>query len=202
MSSSTQSSSTQVSLRLSLCAIGLALTAALPAAAATLSYTGDTTAAPTFSRPAVPGFEGLNTPISSLSPIGTDVAYVSQLFSVDTTGSYNITGSQNFDAIQLVYQTLFNPTDPLTNVIAGVDPFPDTGNASFFGIPLTGGTQYILVTTGFDNPDRGTFTNTISGPGAITLNAAAAVPEPSEVGGVAIALVGGGWLLKRKLKQR
>jgi hypothetical protein len=195
------SSTPQVFLGLSLGAIGLSLTAVLPSQAATLSYTGDTTAAPTFSRPAVPGFEGLNNPISSLSPIGTEVAYVSQLFSVDTTGSYNIIGTQNFDAIQLVYQTLFDPAAPLTNVVAGADPFPDTGNASFFGLPLTGGTQYILVTTGFDNPDSGTFTNTISGPGVIALNVAA-IPEPSEVGGVAIALLGGGFLLKRKLKQR
>ena len=196
------SSTTQVCLRLSLCAIGLSLTNILPTQAATISYTGGTTGAPTFNRPAVPGFEGANNPISSLSPTGTAVSYFSQLFSVDTTGSYNITGTQNFDAIQLVYQTLFNPATPLTNVIAGVDPFPDTGNAGFVGLSLTGGSQYILVTTGFDNPDSGTFTNTIMGPGAASFKAVAAVPEPSEVGGMAIAILGGGVLLKRKLKPR
>ena len=199
------SSITQAPLCLSLCAIGLSL-AAMPSQATTLSYTGDTTGAPTFNRPAVPGFEGVNDPIASLSSIGTAVSYFSQPFSVGTTGSYDITGTQNFDAVQLVYQSLFNPASPLTNVIAGTDPFPDTGNASFTGLSLASGSEYVLVTAGFDNPDGGnlsfgTFTNTIVGPGAISLNAAA-VPEPSDFGGVALALLGGGFLLKRKLKQQ
>lgn len=63
------------------------------------------------------------------------------------------------------------------------------------------------MTAGFENSDSentsfGTFTNTITGPGAITLSSAA-VPEPSAISGiVALGLFGGGLMLKRKLKRQ
>ena len=45
-------------------------------------------------------------------------------------------------------------------------------------------------------------TKTLVGPGALSLHAkAAAVPAPSAFGGVAPALLGGGFLLKRQLRQ-
>ncbi len=193
--SQTMTQITKVTLGFSCGAIALSLTG-IPAQAASFTYSGDTTGAPTFNRPAPPGFEGVNNPITMLSSIGTAVPYVSQAFSVDTTGLYDVTGTQNFDAIQFVYQTLFNPASPLANVISGDDPFPDTGNSGFNGLALIAGNQYFLVTTGFDNSNTsfGTFTNTITGPGVITTSEA--VPEPLTVAGALLA--GGGLLLKRK----
>jgi len=179
---------------------------ALPSKAATVSYSGDTTVAPTFNRPEAPGFAGgVTNPPTSLSSDGTAVPYYSQPFFVDTTGSYNVTGTQAFDGIQFLYQTSFNPNTPLTNVLSGNDPFPDVNNSGFIGLPLTASQQYFLVTTGFDHSSFGTFTNTIAGPGNITsgtVTPTQAVPEPSEIlGTIAFGLLGGGLMLKRKLSR-
>jgi hypothetical protein len=108
----------------------------LPAQAASITYSGDTTDASTFNRPATSGFEGLNDSLTTLSSIGTAVPYFSQAFSVDTSGSYDVVGTQAFDGVQYLYQAFFNPASPLINLLAGNDPFPDVGNAGFNGLPL------------------------------------------------------------------
>lgn len=196
---------TRSSLRISFAAITLSLASILPAQATSLSYSGDTTGGPTFNRPAAPGFEGVDNPSTSLSNVGTAVPYYSQPFFVDTTGSYDVQGTQNFDGIQYLYQTTFSPTASLTNLVNGNDSFPDVGTSGFIGLPLAANSQYYLVTTGYADPGSadisfGSFTNTISGPGNITT---AAVPEPSTGSGtMTIALLGGGFLLKRRFQQR
>ncbi|WP_228014335.1 PEP-CTERM sorting domain-containing protein [Fortiea sp. LEGE XX443] len=186
-------------------AIALSLGSTLPSQAFTVSYSGDTTNAPTFNRPETEGFEGGTNPPTALSSNGTAVPYFSQAFLVDTTGSYDVVGSQAFLGIQFLYQNSFNPTNPLVNLLSGNDPFPDEGNSGFNGLSLTANNQYFLVTTGFDNSDNsfGTFTNTITGPGNITLGTTPAnVPEPSTtVSTVVLGILGCGLILKRKLKQ-
>lgn len=193
------------SLHITSWAIAISLTVASPSKAASITYSGDTTGAPTFNRPAAPGFEGINNPITSLSSIGTAAAYFSQPFFVNQTGSYDVVGTQNFDSLQFLYQNSFNPASPLNNVLKGDDPFGETGigKAGFISLPLIAGTQYFLVTTGFSNANDptdvsfGKFTNTIQGPGNITL---AAVPEPSSLPSIiAFSLFGGVLILKRKL---
>ncbi|MBV9389510.1 MAG: hypothetical protein JOZ78_24070 [Chroococcidiopsidaceae cyanobacterium CP_BM_ER_R8_30] len=191
-------------------AIALSLTGALPSRAATVSYSRDTTGQATFNRPQTPGFEGTTAnPTTALSSNGTNVPYFSQPFFVDTTGTYDIAGTQNFDGVQFLYQNSFDPTNSLTNLVSANDSFPDASPAgavsSFYGIPLTADNQYFLVTSGFDNSSFGTFTNTISGPIAasspskITLGT---VPEPSSVmGTVAFGVLGGGLMLMRKVKK-
>ncbi|MEH1784170.1 hypothetical protein [Nostoc sp.] len=180
-------------------AIALSVSVILPSQASTISYSGDTTNAPTFNRPQTEGFEGGTNPPTSLSSNGTAVPYYSQPFLVDTTGLYNIKGSQAFLGIQFLYQNSFNPTTPLVNLLSGNDPFPDEGTSGFSGLSLTTNNQYFLVTTGFDNSNNsfGTFTNTITGPSNITL-----VPEPSSIAStVVFGIFGSSLILKRKLKK-
>jgi len=180
-------------------AIALSVSFILPSQASTISYSGDTTNAPTFNRPQTEGFEGGTNPPISLSSNGTAVPYYSQPFFVDTTGSYNVVGSQAFLGIQFLYQNSFNPITPLVNLLSGNDPFPDEGTSGFSGLSLTANNQYFLVTTGFDNSNNsfGTFTNTITGPGNITL-----VPEPSSMAStVVFGIIGSTLIIKRKLKK-
>jgi hypothetical protein len=186
-------------------AIALSLSVTLPAQAFTVSYSGDTTNAPTFNRPETAGFEGGTNPPTALSRNGTAVPYFSQPFFVNTTGSYDIVGSQAFLGIQFLYQNSFNPTTPLVNLLNGNDPFPDEGNSGFNGLSLIANNQYFLVTTGFDNSNNsfGTFTNTITGLGNITLGSIPTnVPEPSSVFSTAVfGIFASSFILKRKLKK-
>ncbi|MEH2255540.1 hypothetical protein [Nostoc sp.] len=180
-------------------AIALSLSITLPSEAFTISYSGDTTNAPIFNRPQTEGFEGGTNPPTSLFSNGTTVPYYSQPFLVDTTGFYDIEGSQAFLGIQFLYENSFNPTTPLVNLLSGNDPFPDEGTSGFSGLSLTANNQYFLVTTGFDNSNNsfGTFTNTITGPGNITV-----VPEPSSIASIVIfGIFGSSLILKRNLKK-
>lgn len=191
--------SLRYSIRIASAAIALSVSVILPSQASTISYSGDTTNAPTFNRPQTEGFESGTNPPTSLSSNGTAVPYYSQPFLVDTTGLYNVVGSQAFLGIQFLYQNSFNPTTPLVNLLSGNDPFPDEGASGFSGLSLTANNQYFLITTGFDNSNNsfGTFTNTITGPGNITL-----VPEPSSIAStVVFGILGSTLILKRKLKK-
>ena len=180
---------------LSAAAAAISVTFALPSQAVTgFAYSTDTTNGPTFNRPQTAGFEGGTNPPTALSTNGTSVPYYSKSFTVDTTGLYNIIGSQNFAAVQYLYQTSFDPSNPLTNVINGNDPFPDEGTSSFIHVPLTANQPYFLVTTGFDNTSVGTFTNDLT-----AVPNPAAVPEPTALGGIVLAGLGYS-LLKRKKK--
>jgi hypothetical protein len=188
---------TQKSLCFAVTGFALSLSVALPATAGTLSYSGDTTNAPTFHRPKAQGFEGIEDPSKSLSDVGTAVSYFSQAFSVDTAGSYDVTGTQAFDGVQFLYQNFFDPLSPITNLISGKDSFPDVGNSGFSGLSLMNNTPYFLVTAGY-----GKFTNTIAGAGNITLKTATPVPEPSTAAGTIVfgLMVAGGQIRKRKLR--
>lgn len=185
--------------------ITLSMSVILPSEASTISYSGDTTNAPTFNRPQTEGFEAGTNPPTSLSSNGTAVSYYSQPFSVNTTGSYDVVGSQNFLGIQFLYQNSFNPTNPLDNLLNENDPFPDESNSGFSDLSLTANNQYFLVTTGFDNSDNsfGTFTNTITGTGNITLGSTPVnVPEPSSIAStIAFGIFGSSFILKRKLRK-
>lgn len=145
---------------------------------APLTYNGTTVGSPTFNRPIA---NGTSAP-TSLSGVGTAVAYDVVVFSVSANANYSFLStvtSSGYDNYTLLYTGVFNPSAPLTNVVIGNDDLTST-TTSGFTRALTTGTTYSFVTTGFANTDAGTFTN------AITL---APVPEPS-----AWMMIGAGFL--------
>lgn len=132
--------------------------------AATVTYTGTLSAPPTFNRP---------NGCSSLSAVGSAVAYSAQAFSVDLAGSYTMTvlnvDPTGLDSVFALYQGSFNPAAPLTNCIAYNDDATGLGALSRITTSLAAATDYILVTTTFANGEAGSFQNEITGPGNISL---------------------------------
>ncbi|WP_218082869.1 PEP-CTERM sorting domain-containing protein [Anthocerotibacter panamensis] len=169
------------------------------AQAATFTYTGDTTGGPTFTRPSADPDTAAILP--ALSGLGRNDRFQSFVFTVDTPGVYNFTSAQTFDGYLFFYQNSFSPTSPLTNALLGNDDDATLGIgfSSLSGINLTTNTSYILVTTGFDFSEFGTFTNTIVGPGN-----AVPGPEPSTtLGLLMLGVWGGGTRLKAlRLKRK
>ena len=128
----------------------------------TVMYSGDTTGEPTYNRALAD--------CSGLSGVGTAVNYQVQDFTVGTSGNYDITSVQGYDGFIHLYTNAFNPAAALTNCTAGSDDGSGgIGTSEILGVPLTAGTTYFVVTSGFANTDFGTYDNTLSGPGTILL---------------------------------
>lgn len=144
-------------------------------AQSSFTYSGDTTGAATFQRPA-----GL----SSYSPNNARTRYQATEFSVSATGTYIGELNAAFSPYLLVYQDSFDPNNSLTNLLNGdrtyVDAFtilpgsgtgqgpatrsariyaseaPDSNNEQFVrgtGLQLQAGRKYIAVVTAFYAPD-------------------------------------------------
>lgn len=130
----------------------------------TVQYSDDTTGAATWDRP----FADC-TGLSALGPVVFEV----QPFHVSANGGYDVTSVQTgWDGFIFIYQGSFNPAAPNTNCIAGNDDgLAGIGTSEIFGVNLTAGTQYLLVTTAFEAGEDGPYTNTIEGDGTITLGA-------------------------------
>ena len=133
------------------------------------TVTGDTTGSPTFNRPLAD--------LSDVSAIGTDVAYGSLEFTVDTSGTYTFLTTAEFDSFVFLYSPGFDPTAPLSNGLIGNDDLLGL-TTSGFAFDLDAGTTYFYITTGFDNDDFGAYSTTIGGPGDVIT---ASVPEPASV---------------------
>jgi len=143
--------------------------AATPASAAVV-YTviGDTTGGPTFNRPLTQ---------TSLSSVGTAVAYNTFLFSPAVGGSYTFlltTSTLGYDPFLALYAGAFNPASPLTNLVTFNDDLNGSLTQSGFTFTLNPAINYTAVITGYDNADFGQYTLTIAN--------AAAVPEPATWG--------------------
>jgi PEP-CTERM motif len=139
--------------------------------ASALVFVEDTTGSPTFNRALVD--------FSDLSAVGTDVAYDTFTFSVDTAGDYTFRSitlplSDRWDNMLFLYQGSFDAGNALANGIAGSDDFNGNIGISGFDVALTTGVVYVLVTTGFENFDSGRYITLIRGAGDII----SAVPEP------------------------
>ncbi|MBA5630250.1 T9SS type A sorting domain-containing protein [Moheibacter lacus] len=124
---------------------------------------GDTTDGEIWDRPLADG--------SGMSGAGVDVRYkVYGPFTVDTAGDYTVNSVQDggWDGFIFVYQDVFDPTDPLTNFVAGDDDGPGGIGTSEAVASLVTGTEYFIITTGFDDEEFGPYTTTITGPGTYT----------------------------------
>ncbi|HET7842795.1 MAG TPA: DUF11 domain-containing protein [Xanthomonadales bacterium] len=130
------------------------------------TYSATIAASPTFNRP---------TTCAALSAVGTAVGFHVQQFTVSATGTYTAgTTTSTFsdgDGFAIIYQNAFNPASPLTNCVA-LDDDAGPGNLPLITTTLNAGTTYFLVTTTFDNGVTGDFTNSLDGPGTVTLQGA------------------------------
>ncbi|MEZ4669368.1 MAG: hypothetical protein R3E39_15795 [Anaerolineae bacterium] len=150
----------------------LSLAMVLPVLAGTGSYSGTNVGGGSWARPFADG-----TCCSGLGP----VLYHSQPFYVGTSGNYDVSSVQSgWDGYIFIYRNSFDPTNQSTNFVAGDDDgIGGIGTSNIDAVALTAGTTYFLVTTGFANGDEGTFTNTITGPGTVTIG----TPAPITVAG-------------------
>jgi len=199
------------------------LTFSLPAMAASVSFTGDLTGAPSFDSPVA------GTPPNSTVGLGDIFPYVSEPFFVTNSGSYDFlsqttgfttppetsvpNGPTNWYNVTILYSNSFDPANPLNNaVIAANYSLSNSPSISsgFNGINLISNTQYFFVTTVYDPDDGyGTFNNTISetfisSPNDIilgTLPPATVVPEPTTFPATLLLISGALVLRKRQRRQ-
>jgi hypothetical protein len=144
----------------------VAFVLAAPLFGGSFSYVAVTTGQPTFHRPEANG----NLAPTALSGYNNSVTYSAQSFNVDQAGIYTInsvgTSPSAWDNYTILYNSTFNPLNPLANAIIANDDNPFVGTSGF-SVNLAIG-NYVLVTTGWLSFNAGTASNTISGPGNVT----------------------------------
>ena len=157
--------------------LAIGLFGATLAQAGTLTFTDTTVGGPTWNRP-------LST--TTLSGVGTNVAYDVNRIRVDQTGNYTFFSQSlvpaGWDNYLVLYVNGFAASSPLANLIALND---DLTTGSFgqagFTIALSAGIDYFLVETGFSNASAGSYSTVITGlnGGTATLANVTDVPEPA-----------------------
>jgi len=160
------------------------------AQAVTYNYGGNTTGAATYNR----AFEDF----SGVSSLGQGVNYQTLTFSVTVSGPYifSSTAVGGWDNFIFLYSPSFSPAAPLSNGLIANDDSTGIGFSGFsFG--LTTGTNYVLVTTGFEGGvDFGVYTNSISGAGSVNV-----VPEPGTYGLMALGMAAIGVAVRRRRQE-
>lgn len=110
------------------------------------------------------------------NPLFDGYYFEAQPFTVDVSGQYQIqmlSASFAFcgdDGVFALYAGGFSASSPQANRIAANDDFSGSSFLPGFDVNLTAGTLYILVSSTFCEEDTGTYTNSISGPGTISLS--------------------------------
>ena len=126
----------------------------------------DATSANTWDRPFAAG-----TCCSGLGPVSFSVYGP---FTVDTDGDYTFNSVQAFDGYVFLYETSFDPLDPLVGFITGDDDGAGgIGTSDLDDVALVTGTEYFFITTAFSAGDFGAYTTTITGPGAVSCGSGA-----------------------------
>jgi hypothetical protein len=159
--------------------------------AAPVSFSGELSPSdPTFNRPSG---------TTSLSTIGTKVAYDVYGFHVSANGTYSIEatsfGTPGADSYLFVYRDAFDAGTPLDNLVALDD---DSGNGLLSNLisALQTEVQYYLVFTSYSNGAFGSYTgrfDTLGGAGQVVLGALPTpgeVPEPGTLALLPLALLG------------
>jgi len=178
-------------LKLAVAAIAFVSHAAF---AAPVNFSGELTASdPKFNRPLT---------LTTLSGVGTNVAYDVYGFHVTANGTYSVESTSfsapGSDTFLYLYRGAFNPAAPLTNLLA-LDDDSGAGALSLINSALLANTQYYLVFAAYYNGDFGTYTgvfNTVSGSGQVILGALdvpgtpGQVPEPATLALLPLALAG------------
>lgn len=157
--------------------LAIGLFGATLAQAGTLTFTDTTVGGPTWNRP-------LST--TTLSGVGTNVAYDVNRIQVDQTGNYTFFSQSlvpaGWDNYLVLYANGFAASSPLANLIAVNDDLTigSFGQAGFT-LALSAGIDYFLVETGFSNASAGSYSTVITGlnGGTATLANVADVPEPA-----------------------
>jgi hypothetical protein len=157
--------------------LAIGLFGAMLAQAGTLTFTDTTVGGPTWNRP-------LST--TTLSGVGTNVAYDVNRIQVDQTGNYTFFSQSlvpaGWDNYLVLYANGFAASSPLANLIALNDDLTigSFGQAGFT-IALSAGINYFLVETGFGNASAGSYSTVITGlnGGTATLANVTDVPEPA-----------------------
>ena len=157
--------------------LAIGLFGATLAQAGTLTFTDTTVGGPTWNRP-------LST--TTLSGVGTNVAYDVNRIQVDQTGNYTFFSQSlvpaGWDNYLVLYANGFAASSPLANLIALNDDLTigSFGQAGFT-IALSAGINYFLVETGFGNASAGSYSTVITGlnGGTATLANVTDVPEPA-----------------------
>ncbi|MDX2018540.1 MAG: PEP-CTERM sorting domain-containing protein [Planctomycetota bacterium] len=171
--------------RIALAAAILAATAGMASADVEV-FNGNTTGGPTYNRTLA------GNPPTSLSAVGTSVRYQVIPVYTDFSASVLFTINNNvpaaFDTFMSLYAGSFNAATPLANILVASDDV--LGSNPQFSRSLTGGLQYFVVVTGFDNADFGTYTLTMSSSTAdITIGL---VPAPGSLALLGLAGIAAG----------
>lgn len=135
-----------------------------------VNYSGTTVGGVSWTRPFADG-----TCCSGLGP----VLLSTEVFSISANDTCDVTSVQNgFDGYLFVYRDPFDPLNQTNNFVAGDDDGAGgIGTSDIIGVALAGSTTYVVVTTGFEAGEEGTFTNTINCPTAtVTLGAFVQAP--------------------------
>jgi hypothetical protein len=124
-----------------------------------VTFTADTTGAPTWNRPDSSG--------SALATSATRTPFQMQPFIVPPggTGAYTITADwTGFDGFLFLYRFPFDPAQPLRNFIAGNDDYQGIARSRLAGQNLDAEQRYVVVMTGYGNSDDGPYSIRIEGP--------------------------------------